>query len=63
MILRLCEQRLQNSKFKRLKISPLPMDNLSERRDKLVKNGEFFMIQEIRQRGMSITSIAKMVGS
>lgn len=26
------------------------------------KNGEYFVIQEMRQRGMSITSIAKELG-
>ncbi|PWK15032.1 helix-turn-helix domain-containing protein [Tumebacillus permanentifrigoris] len=28
----------------------------------MVKNGEFFVIKEMKQRGMSITAIAKELG-
>jgi transposase len=28
----------------------------------MVKNGEFFMIKDMKQRGMSITAIAKEIG-
>jgi hypothetical protein len=45
------------------KNSPLSSKTLSlEEREIMVKNGEFYMIHEMRKRGMSITRIAQEMG-
>jgi transposase len=39
------------------------MDNLSERREtSMIKNGEFYMIKDMKQKGMNITQIANELG-
>jgi transposase len=45
-----------------LKIPHLKPDNLPWRGENLVKNGEFFMIKDMRDKGMSLSQIARELG-
>lgn len=54
-------QAIMHNVWTAVENSQLSTNGFSERRENefMVKNGEFFAIEEINQRGMSITTIAK----